>query len=107
MASMGDIEKSLEKPETIDFETVEMEGLEKDAMSLEFSPGWKAVVKELTKQIESIDNDVFDINNSLTDAQRKEKLIQRYYLVELINLPKAKRELFMLRKGGNTPAEEL
>jgi len=104
---MGDIEKSLKKEEVVDFETVEMEGLEKDIMSLEHTPGWKGVLKELQSQVDSLESQIFDIDNGLKDEERMDKLKRRFYLVELINLPKTKRELFTTRKGGNTSNEEL
>lgn len=107
MASVGEIKKSLEDVETVDFETVELEGREKDIMSLENSPGWKAIEKELGEWVENLETEIFDIRNDLTNEERKERLIRRYYLVELINLPKVKRELFTLRKEGTTLVEEL
>lgn len=107
MASVGEIKKSLEDVETVDFETVELEDREKDIMSLENSPGWKAIEKELREWVENLETEIFDIRNDLTNEERKERLIRRYYLVELINLPKVKRELFTLRKEGTTLVEEL
>ena len=107
MASMGDIKDSLKPVKIVDFETVQMEGREQDIMSLENSPGWKGVVKELQSQVASIEADIFDINNGLTNDQRKEKIIERFYLVKLIGLPKEKRELFLLRKEENILSEEI
>ena len=107
MASMDDIKDSLKKEETVDFETVEIEGLERDIMSLENTPGWEGIVKELKAWVQGLESEIFDINNELTNEQRKERLIRRYYLVELINLPRTKRELFVLRKEEKTLNEEI
>ncbi len=104
---MGDIKDSLTPVETVDFETVQMEGREQDIMSLDNTPGWKGVVKELEGQVDSLESQIFDINNELTNEQRKEKIIERFYLVKLIDLPKEKRELFLLRKEENILSEEI
>lgn len=100
MATKEEIRVAIEQDEQekIDVETVEIEGREMDIMSLDNTPGWKAVVKELQEEVDNIEAQIFDINSGLKDEEIKELRIRRYYLVKLINLPKTKRELFTLRK---------
>lgn len=100
MATKEEIRVAIEQDEQekIDVETVEIEGREMDIMSLDNTPGWKAVVKELQEEVDNIEAQIFDINSGTSNEEIKELRIRRYYLVKLINLPKTKRELFTLRK---------
>jgi len=105
MATMQELKESL-KEEIVenDVETVEEEeGIELDIMTLDQHPGWKALVKELKREKEGLEAEIFDINSGLSDEEVKEKRIKRYYINYLINLPKTKSELFKSRK---LPEEE-
>mgnify|MGYP001245657945 CR=1 FL=1 len=103
MATMQELKESLEEIVENDVETVEEEGIELDIMTLDQHPGWKALVKELKREKEGLEAEIFDINSGLSDEEVKEKRIKRYYINYLINLPKTKSELFKSRK---LPEEE-
>ena len=116
MASMDDLEKNERRLEQAEMditkaETVELEGREMDIASLENTPGWKAVVKELQEEVDSLERDIFDIDNGLSNEQIEDLRKRRYYVVRLINLPAEKRDLFLSRNvihtGGNTSDEEI
>jgi len=110
---MQELKEKVEESLTKRIESVEMseeEGIELDIMTLDQHPGWKAVEKELKKERDGLESELFDINNDLTKDQIQEKRIKRYYLDYLINLPKTKSELFRSRKlskEGNTLVEDI
>jgi hypothetical protein len=100
MATQAELKQAIEKDrvESVDIETVKIEGREMNIMSLEDTPGWKGVIEELQEEVENLEAQIFDINSEVSDEKIREFRIRRYYLVELINLPKTKRELFTMRK---------
>jgi hypothetical protein len=103
MATMQELKKKVDdivdaKVETV--ESIEEEGIELDIMTLDQHPGWKAVKKELEKERDGLESEIFDINNGLSSEVIKELRIRRYYLDYLINLPKHKSELFRQRKDS-------
>lgn len=110
MATMQELKESIEKGEVESVEISEEEGIELDIMTLDQHPGWKAVEKELKKERDGLESEIFDINNDLTKDEIQEKRIRRYYLNYLINLPKTKSELFRSRqvsKEGDTLVEDI
>lgn len=107
MATLAELEQlEQEELKRTKAEISRQEQRERDIMSLSEHLGWKALVEELTEELEFLDQEILDISSDLSDKDLREKRIQRYYLKKMIELPSEKRKLFHQRKSEGTQRPE-